>query len=98
MGKRNRYRELERLMTRILLGNALVFVFFLISSAQGWNVVRVIAAIVATLASLLSLAWLFITGELIRRRSFWMVTGFGGIFLCLVVSLILKFPCPPVTG
>ena len=98
MGKRNRYRELERLMTRILLGNALVFVFFLISSAQGWNVVRVIAAIVATLASLLSLAWLFITGELLRRRSFWMVTGFGGIFLCLVVSLILKFPCPPVTG
>ena len=98
MGKRNRYRELERLMTRILLGNALVFVFFLISSAQGWTVVRVIAAIVATLASLLSLAWLFITGELIRRRSFWMVTGFGGIFLCLVVSLILKFPCPPVTG
>ena len=98
MGKRNRYRELERLMTRILLGNALVFVFFLISSAQGWTVVRVIAAIVATLASLLSLAWLFITGELIRRRSFWMVTGFGGIFLCLVVSLILKFPCPPVAG
>ena len=98
MGKRNRYRELERLMTRILLGNALVFVFFLISSAQGWNVVRVIAAIVATLASLLSLAWLFITGELLRRRSFWMVTGFGGIFLCLVVSLILRFPCPPVTG
>ncbi len=98
MGKRNRYRELERLMTRILLGNALVFVFFLISSAQGWNVVRVIAAIVATLASLLSLAWLFITGELVRRRSFWMVTGFGGIFLCLVVSLILKFPCPPVAG
>lgn len=85
-------------MTRILLGNALVFVFFLISSAQGWNVVRVIAAIVATLASLLSLAWLFITGELVRRRSFWMVTGFGGIFLCLVVSLILKFPCPPVAG
>lgn len=98
MGKRNRYRELERLMTRILLGTALIFVFFLLSSARGWNVVRVITAIVATLASLLSLAWLFITGELIRRRSFWMVTGFGCIFLCLVVSLLLKFPCPPVTG
>lgn len=85
-------------MTRILLGTALIFVFFLLSSARGWNLVRVITAIVATLASLLSLAWLFITGELIRRRSFWMVTGFGCIFVCLVVSLILKFPCPPVTG
>jgi len=62
VGKRNRYRELERLMTRILLGTALIFVFFLLSSARGWNLVRVITAIVATLASLLSLAWLFITG------------------------------------
>ena len=96
MGKRNRYRELERLMARILLGDALVFVLFLVFSAKGWAIVRVITAILATLASLLSLAWLFITGELIRRRSFWMVTGFGSIFLCLLVSLLLKYPCPPV--
>lgn len=98
MGKKNRYRELERMMTRILIADALVFVLFLVFSSQGWTVVRVISAIVATLASLLSLAWLFITGELVRRRSFWMVTGFGCIFLCLVVSLILKYPCPPVAG
>ncbi len=98
MGKKNRYRELERMMSRILIADALVFVLFLVFSSQGWTVVRVISAIVATLASLLSLAWLFITGELLRRRSFWMVTGFGCIFLCLVVSLILKYPCPPVAG
>lgn len=98
MGKKNRYRELERMMSRILIADALVFVLFLVFSSQGWTVVRVISAIVATLASLLSLAWLFITGELVRRRSFWMVTGFGCIFLCLVVSLILKYPCPPVAG
>ena len=96
MGKRNRYRELDRLMTRLLLADTLVFVLFLVFSSKGWAVVRVIAAIVATLASLLSLAWLFITGELVRRRSFWMVCGFGAIFLCLIVSLLLKFPCPPV--
>ena len=98
MGKKNRYRELERMMSRILIADALVFVLFLVFSSQGWTVVRVVSAIVATLASLLSLAWLFITGELLRRRSFWMVTGFGCIFLCLVVSLILKYPCPPVAG
>ena len=96
MGKRNRYRELDRLMTRVLLVDALVFVLFLVFSAKGWAVVRVIAAIVATLASLLSLAWLFITGELVRRRSFWMVCGFSAIFLCLIVPLLLKYPCPPV--
>ena len=96
VGKKNRYRELENLMTKILLGDALVFVLFLIFSRYEWTVVKVIAAIISILASLLSLAWLFITGELVRRRSFWMVTGFTGIFLCLVVSLILKYPCPPI--
>ena len=67
MAKRNRYRALEKLMTEVLLGDALVFVLFLLFSAKGWSVVRVIAATVSILASVLSLGWLFITGELVRR-------------------------------
>ena len=96
MAKRNRYRELEKLMTEILLGDALVFILFLVFSSKGLNVLRVITATLSILASVLSVGWLFITGELLRRRSFWMVTGFSSIFLCLIISLILKYPCPPV--
>ena len=96
MAKRNRYRALEKLMTEVLLGDALVFVLFLIFSSKGLNVLRVITATLSILASVLSVGWLFITGELLRRRSFWMVTGFASIFLCLIISLILKYPCPPV--
>lgn len=96
MAKRNRYRALEKLMTEILLGDVLVFILFLIFSSKGLNVLRVITATLSILASVLSVGWLFITGELLRRRSFWMVTGFASIFLCLIISLILKYPCPPV--
>jgi len=96
VAKRNRYRALEKLMTEVLLGDALVFVLFLIFSSKGLNVLRVITATLSILASVLSVGWLFITGELLRRRSFWMVTGFASIFLCLIISLILKYPCPPV--
>jgi len=96
VAKRNRYRALEKLMTEILLGDALVFILFLIFSSKGLNVLRVITATLSILASVLSVGWLFITGELLRRRSFWMVTGFSSIFLCLIISLILKYPCPPV--
>jgi len=96
VAKRNRYRALEKLMTEVLLGDALVFVLFLIFSSRGLNVLRVITATLSILASILSVGWLFITGELLRRRSFWMVTGFASIFLCLIISLILKYPCPPV--
>ncbi len=96
MAKRNRYRALEKLMTEILLGDVLVFILFLVFSSKGLNVLRVITATLSILASVLSVGWLFITGELLRRRSFWMVTGFSSIFLCLIISLILKYPCPPV--
>ena len=96
MAKRNRYRALEKLMTEILLGDVLVFILFLIFSSKGLNVLRVITATLSILVSVLSVGWLFITGELLRRRSFWMVTGFSSIFLCLIISLILKYPCPPV--
>ena len=89
MAKKNRYRALEKLMTEVLLGDALVFILFLIFSSKGLNVLRVITATLSILASILSVGWLFITGELLRRRSFWMVTGFVGIFLCLIVSLLL---------
>lgn len=96
MAKKNRYRALEKLMTEILLGDAVVFILFLIFSSKGLNVLRVITATLSILTSVLSAGWLFITGELLRRRSFWMVTGFASIFLCLIISLILKYPCPPV--
>jgi len=96
VAKRNRYRALEKLMTEILLGDVLVFILFLVFSSKGLNVLRVITATLSILASVLSVGWLFITGELLRRRSFWMVTGFSSIFLCLIISLILKYPCPPV--
>lgn len=96
MAKKNRYRALEKLMTEVLLGDAVVFILFLIFSSKGLNVLRVITATLSILTSVLSAGWLFITGELLRRRSFWMVTGFASIFLCLIISLILKYPCPPV--
>ena len=98
MAKRSRYREMESLMTKILIADAAVFILFMVFSGIGISVLKVITAIVAIIASALALAWLYLTGELLRRRSLWMVTGFGAIFVCMLVSLILKYPCPPVTG
>ena len=98
MAKRSRYREMESLMTKILIADTAVFILFMVFSGIGISVLKVITAIVAIIASALALAWLYLTGELLRRRSLWMVTGFGAIFVCMLVSLILKYPCPPVTG
>ena len=97
MAKRNRYREMESLMTKVIVGDALVFVLYLLFAGLGLTVVKVAAAIIAILGSLLGLGWLVITGEFSRRRSLWMVTGFIAIVLCVLVSLLLGSPGPAPT-
>ena len=97
MAKRSRYREMERLMTKIILGEALVFVLYLVCAGLGLTVLKVISAIVAILGFFLCLGWLIITGEFSRRRSLWMVTGFIAIVLCVLVSLLLGYPGPAPT-
>ena len=94
MAKRNRYRELEYNMTRVLLADAAVFALFFLFSALGWTALKVITAIVAILVSLLCLGYLYMTNELRRRRSLWMVTGAAAVLLCTLVSLILSWPGP----
>ncbi len=96
MAKRNSYREFESLMTKVILVDAAVFVGYLIFARLDIAALKVITAIISIAGSLLSLAWLFLTGELTRRRSLWMVTGFVCIVLCIVVSLLVGYPCPSV--
>lgn len=95
---RNRYREMESLMTKIILGDALVFVLYLVFANLGWSVLKVITAIIAVFGSLLCVGWLYLTGEFNRRRSLWMVTAFICIVICVVVSLLLGYPVPGAAG
>lgn len=92
MAKRNRYRELEKIMTRVLLADAAVFVLYMVFAALGLTALKVITAIVAILVSLLCLGYLYMNGEIRRRRSLWMTTGAAAVLLCTVVSLLLNYP------
>ena len=91
---RNRYREMENIMTKIILIDVLVFILYLVCAGFGWSVLKVITAIIAIFGSLLCVGWLNLTGEFTRRRSLWMVTAFICIVICVVVSLLLSYPCP----
>lgn len=91
---RNRYREMESMMTKIILGDALVFILYLVCAGMGWGVFKVITAIIAIFGSFLCTGWLYLTGEFNRRRSLWMVTAFICIIICVVVSVLLGFPRP----
>ena len=102
MARRNRYREMESNMTKIILVDVLVFIAYLVcarySDKAALNVCKVITAIIAIFGSLLCTGWLYLTGEFGRRRSLWMVTAFITIIICVTVSLILGYPCPPAVA
>ena len=97
MAKRNRYRELESLMTRVILGDAAIFILYLIFAWREVVALKVITAIITIFGSLRCVGWLYLTGEFSRRRSLWMVTAFICIVICVVFSLLLDYPAPAPT-
>ncbi len=94
MAKRNRYRELEQKVTLVILADTAVFVLYLLFAAMGIIGLKVVTAIISIIAALLGIGFLFMSGELLKKRSLWMSAAFAGIFLCTVVSLITNFPSP----
>ena len=92
----NRYKEMERYMTVLLITAAVMFVLFLIYSGTGIVWAKVVTCIFAIVIPFLCLGVLYMTKELFKGRSLWLTTGFFGIFLCTVVSLLTHFPSPAV--
>ena len=94
MASRKRYKELEQMMTRILVADVVVFALFVLFAGLGVVAMKVICAIVTIIVSTMCLAFLYMTGELQKRRSLWMVVGFISVLACLLVSLICNYPSP----
>ncbi len=94
MANRRHYKNLEQGLTIMLIASALDFVLFLIFAGTGTLWLKVITAIFAILMPVLCLVLLYLTKELLKQRSLWLTTGFFGILLCTVVSLIANFPSP----
>ena len=92
--RQNRYKVMERYMTYTLIGDAALFVLYLIFAATGVIWLKVITAIFAILISLGCLAFLYLSQELLRKRSFWMTTAAAAVLICTLMSLILNFPRP----
>ena len=92
--KGNRYKDMERSVSLILLSDILLFIFYLIAAGNGIIWLKVILFIVAMLLSVLCLLFFYYTKELGRQRSLWLVTAFAAIAVCLLFSIILNYPSP----
>ncbi len=89
-----RYKKMEQYMCIALAADLLLFILYLIVAGNGIVWLKVILAILAILLSLLCLAFLYLSQELLQQRSLWMSLTAACILLCLLVSLMVNFPSP----
>ena len=92
--KRNRYKEMERYMTYALCIDVFIFILYLLFAGLGIVWLKVIFAILALILSGIMLAYLYLTKEILKRRSLWISSGAAAIAVCVLFSLILNFPSP----
>ncbi len=92
MANRNRYKDMEQLLTALLLAVTVIFVLYLIVAGVGIAWLKVLTSILIILICAGSLAFLFLTRELLRQRSLWLTSGFFSVLVCTIVSLILAYP------
>jgi hypothetical protein len=78
----------------MIAADAAVFVLYLLVAGAGVVALKVITSIVAIIGSLLGLGFLFMAGELLKKRSLWMTVAFASVLLCTIVSLVCNFPGP----
>jgi len=89
---KNRYKELEKYMTIILIALGVLFVVYLIAAGAGIIWLKALTAIIDILVGLLCLAYLYVTKLIFAPRSLWMTFAAGSVVICTLFSLILNFP------
>jgi hypothetical protein len=90
----NRYKMMDRYMTYALIADATLFVLYLLFAGFGVLWGKVLFAILGILVSAACLGFLYLTGELLRKRSLWMTAAAAAVIICILVSLIANFPSP----
>ena len=98
MAIRRRYKDIERILTYTLIAETIIFVLYMVFAGIGLTPLKVMTAILCFAASVACLALLYMTGEMKKARSRWLVLGFAAILVCLLVSLLLNYPSPAVVA
>ena len=95
--RKSRFKKMEFYITIALCADVAIFIAYLIFAGIGLVALKIITALLCVGISGAALYQLFVSHELLRRRSLWMSLAAACIIICVLFSLILKFPSPPYT-
>jgi len=92
--KRSRYKKLEALITVALGVDVAIFLAYLVFAGLGMTALKAVTAVLCFVISGAVLYILYMTRELLRKRSIWMTLAALCTILCVLASLLLRFPAP----
>lgn len=92
--QKNAFRRFESIMTRAILGTLALFLLMLVSASAGIGWLKWTLALLVFAMCGAGTALLVLKQEHRRRRSWWMLASFFGLFACTLVSMIVGFPAP----
>lgn len=89
---RRSFKQLEKTLTFVVLADLVLFILMMVAShaAIGW--LKVVLGILVMAASALGCAFLVLIREHKHSRSWWILSAFGSLLLCALVSLITGSP------
>lgn len=96
MAKKNSFRKLEGMLTKVILGELAVFLLMLTAAGFGIGWLKWLLAVAVILVSGMGCFLLVAQKEHRKRRSWWMLAAFGGMLICTLVSLIAQYPAPGI--
>ncbi len=89
---KNRYQQLEMVMTVFVMIDLALFLAYLLSALAGSLALKIIFTVLSFVVSGCGIFFLWSTTEIKRPRSRWIVYALVCIPLCIIVSLICRFP------
>lgn len=92
--RRSKFRALERSLTMVIFADLVLFALTLAAGGVGIGWLKIVVGILTVLISGLGCTFLVLINEHKRRRSWWMLSAFGSMLLCTLVSLITNYPAP----
>ena len=91
---RSRFKQMEIYITEALMVALSLFIIFLFVAGAGIIWLKVILCILIFAITVAVIGFLFLCGEILRKRSRWMSVSAASLFICTLASLLLNYPSP----
>ena len=92
MDNNKRFQALERMLTMVMFGSLACFVLYLVFAGLGIGWMKYLTAAAVFGLSGFLLYVLISAREATKQRSLWLTFAAGGMILCVLVSLLVRFP------